>query len=420
MGKKSAPSGVKNAESGFDQIGDMTREQAEQQWKWANERQEYDQGRWRDTQGAREGIEEGQLEWAGGAFDRAAQDRARSDADRARYEELYQPLEEQYLQDVAGYDTASRRTSASAAAQAEVASQAEASRTNALRRLESYGVDPSQTRNAALDSGIRMEEAKAKALAGTQARRDVESTGLAMKEGTVGAGRALDAQSRQNAAMAAGDAGAGYAIPEFGANQVDMWGQGNDAMGGWGQALGHQAELASQQQANKQKARSGIGSAIGTGAGYYFGGPAGGAVGGAIGGMLAEGGEVKRLGYAGGGEVSGPGGPKDDAIPINVSDGEFVIPEEVVRRKGTEFFDKIIEKVKTENAEREQNAQVTADAMAIPPPEAVAPEGMPNPGMAEGGEVRRPLMFNQGGEVIGYADGGEVGYPPPPNAAGGI
>jgi len=46
--------------------------------------------------------------------------------------------------------------------------------------------------------------------------------------------------------------------------------------------------------------------------------------------------------YSEGGPVIGQGGPKDDAIPARLSNGEYVIPADVVARKGTEFFDKLL------------------------------------------------------------------------------
>ena len=42
------------------------------------------------------------------------------------------------------------------------------------------------------------------------------------------------------------------------------------------------------------------------------------------------------------GEVRGPGTGTSDSIPARLSDGEYVIPAEVVRRKGTDFFDKLL------------------------------------------------------------------------------
>ncbi len=48
--------------------------------------------------------------------------------------------------------------------------------------------------------------------------------------------------------------------------------------------------------------------------------------------------------FADGGEIDGPGTGTSDSIPIRASDGEYIIPADVVRRKGTEFFDKLVDK----------------------------------------------------------------------------
>ena len=44
------------------------------------------------------------------------------------------------------------------------------------------------------------------------------------------------------------------------------------------------------------------------------------------------------------GKVEGPGTGISDDIPAMISDGEYVIPADVVKRKGVEFFDKLLEK----------------------------------------------------------------------------
>jgi hypothetical protein len=48
----------------------------------------------------------------------------------------------------------------------------------------------------------------------------------------------------------------------------------------------------------------------------------------------------------GGGKVEGPGTGTSDSVPIRVSTGEYVIPANVVRMKGKEFFDSMLEKYK--------------------------------------------------------------------------
>ena len=49
---------------------------------------------------------------------------------------------------------------------------------------------------------------------------------------------------------------------------------------------------------------------------------------------------------ADGGPVNGPGTATSDSIPAMLSDGEYVIPANVVRMKGKEFFDTLIDKYK--------------------------------------------------------------------------
>ena len=47
--------------------------------------------------------------------------------------------------------------------------------------------------------------------------------------------------------------------------------------------------------------------------------------------------------YRAGGEIRVGVGPTADRVNINVSKGEFVIPAHVVKEKGTDFFEKLIE-----------------------------------------------------------------------------
>lgn len=295
-----------------------------------------------------------------------------SQEDRQRYEDLYQPLEEEYLTKTSEWDSPGRRNEQAAKAQAEVASQFESQRQNALQRLESYGVDPSQTRNAALDVGVRIEQAKAQALAAQTARDQTEREGIGMQGETINVGRGLPSQGLQYAgsALAASQAaqsggaawqGAGNAM----GNPGSWMGQSNQAIGTWGNTLN--AGYQNQMQAHDANSRNSPLNLVGGLAGAYIGA--------GMPGMFAEGGEAAIPEYSTrthGPNVQGPGGPKDDAIPARLSDGEYVIPEEIVRRKGTEFFDKLIAKTREALAEREEGAQVTRHAMALPPPEALA------------------------------------------------
>lgn len=63
---------------------------------------------------------------------------------------------------------------------------------------------------------------------------------------------------------------------------------------------------------------------------------------------------TRGLGFADGGPIEGPGGPRDDNLVIRASSGEVVVPADVVRAKGTDFFEKLKENVRTKDREREQ------------------------------------------------------------------
>lgn len=59
-------------------------------------------------------------------------------------------------------------------------------------------------------------------------------------------------------------------------------------------------------------------------------------------GLFADGGEVTPGAHAAkGGEVDGPGGPKDDLIPAMLSDGEFVLPVGTVKKYGLQRLEKM-------------------------------------------------------------------------------
>jgi hypothetical protein len=82
-------------------------------------------------------------------------------------------------------------------------------------------------------------------------------------------------------------------------------------------------------------------------------------------------GEIK--GFATGGFISGPGGPRDDAILARLSAGEYIIPAHIVATWGIDFFDRLIGR-----------------------------RGVPG--------VTRPGDGSQGIALPGFADGGLVGF----------
>jgi len=272
--------------------------------------------------------------------------------DRARYEEKYQPLEDDLINDAKTYDTQERRDQQMGMAQAGVATQFNAQRENAQKDLEAYGIDPSSTRYSALDMGMRTAQAAAQASAGTVASNRVEDTARALRSEAINIGKGYPGQIAQSYGVSQGAgqgaAGATNAATQTGANTMGtgvQWnGQGNQALAGWGNTL----NMGYQNQLDRVKANntsSGWGSALG-----LVGGLAGKAFG------LAEGGAVPdpQEGGAIPDEMSPSGGAIVDDVPARLNAGEFVIPDDAVSWFGEKHLYGLIDKAQRERDEAKQ------------------------------------------------------------------
>ncbi len=127
---------------------------------------------------------------------------ANAQADRTRYETVYQPLETQFVNQARDWNSATRSEQRAGAAMGDVRQAFESRRQSALAQLESYGIDPSQTRFQALDLGTRVQEAAATAAAGTQSRLQSEATGLALQGEAINIGKGYPGQVAQSYAGA--------------------------------------------------------------------------------------------------------------------------------------------------------------------------------------------------------------------------
>lgn len=160
---------------------------------------------------------------------------ANAEKDRARYESIYQPMEDKFVGQAKDWNSPDRANQEAGAAQAEVANQFNAARKSALAGLESYGIDPSQTRYGALDLGTRVQQAAATAAAGTQSRRNTEATGLALEGEAINIGKGYPGNVAQSYGTATSAGSAGLSAANTGLAT------GSNAMGSptaWG-ALGN-------------------------------------------------------------------------------------------------------------------------------------------------------------------------------------
>lgn len=198
-----------------------------------------------------------------------------ADQQRARYNQLYAPLQQQFVGAVQNYNSPTEAARARGQAMATVGQQYEAAGAAAKRQLQSYGVDPSSARFGALDIGTRTGEAAATAAAGTQSDVNRENTSLGLQAQALNIGNGLPAQATASNASATG-AGSGavnaatssYApyAPAI-ANPVAFGNLSTTALGQAGQFTNMGYNAAMNQYSANQNSSSGWGSALGTIAG---------------------------------------------------------------------------------------------------------------------------------------------------------
>lgn len=284
-----------------------------------------------------------------------------ADSDRQRYEDIYQPLEEQAALRAQDYASAERQEVEAGKAEADVAAQFAQARQTAEDRLEEFGVDPSQIRAGSVDKGTRIAEAAAQASAGNQARFRTEQYGDQLTANAINTGKGYPTQVL-GAAGQAGQSGnqatnTGLATTASGANTMgtgQSWQQtGNQGLGIWGQTLnaGFQNQLAAYQA--DQASSSGWGSALGLVGSFLP--------------MLAEeGGAIPDDMPEGGGPVPTEASPSMGAIPDDIpaqlegggparlNAGEFVVPKDVVKWLGEKGMQTIILKARKEMGDPNQ------------------------------------------------------------------
>lgn len=320
----------------------------------------------------------------GAALDRQEVSDKQAAADRSRYEQIFQPLEEQLAYDAENWASQEKKEAAAGRAEADVAQQFQQARQTAAQKLEQFGVDPSQTRQGALDLQSRVAEAAAQSGAGNQARNALDAQQLALRSEAINVGKGYPGQiaTQYGTALQSGNqaASTGLATTASGANTMGTgatWqGLGNQGLGTWGSTLhmGYQDQMA-QYQANQQNS-SGIGSALGLGAGLLTKFIPG----------LAEGGEVPGTaipiphdGIGVPNSASPSGGQGVDDVPAQLTAGEFVIPKDVMAWKGQEWAQKEIMKARQQS----QSAQTAPAQPQMGPPTGGPPQiqtAIPAPG----------------------------------------
>lgn len=270
-----------SAPSPDPQIGQAALMQAQTGQEWLDfARDQFDVGnrRQQETDALNKRVIEQQL----GIADRQDQ---WAQADRDRYEKVFQPIEDEFIAEARDYASPERQAQAAAEARADVLTAADAQRRGTERQMAAMGINPNSGRFAGIGRETELNTALAAAGAQNNARTMVRDKGLALKADVANMGRGLPAQSAQATQLGLGAGQSATGINQQGNNNffqtTGIMGQGfGGAMQGYaGQANTlnqlYNSQLnawSAQQQANAASAAGlfgGIGSLMGTGIGAY-------------------------------------------------------------------------------------------------------------------------------------------------------
>ncbi|KQS78052.1 hypothetical protein ASG32_26155 [Methylobacterium sp. Leaf361] len=315
-------------------------------------------------------------------------------ADRARYDTNYVPAEDQFLRTAESYTDPQKVNDRAAAAAGDVSQQFDVGRANAQRQLEAFGVDPTQTRAAALDLGTRTQEAAARASAMNTSRRQDVLTGQQMLGQAIGQGQQTAARGlqEQGLALQAGSSAVNsdLATTASGANTMGTAPQytsiANSALAGAASTTNQSYQNQLDRYKADQASSSGLGGLLGNGLGflaksYDSDGKLASKVGSLVSGIFAEEGgavpgrvrEAIRVDRAGGPdemhagirvtrEMSPSGGAQTDDVPARLNAGEFVLPADTVRWVGEKHLQGLIKK----SEEERQKAGAKPRVQALP------------------------------------------------------
>ena len=154
--------------------------------------------------------------------------------DRARYEEKFRPVEDQYIEEASTYGSPERQAEAAAQAMADVQTASAGARSSAQREAASLGINPLSGRWSGIDRAGELGTALATAGAANNARTMVRDKGLALKADLANLGRGVSSQALQTAAGATGTQNSALTASNTGAGLAI--GAGNTAIGNTGTA----------------------------------------------------------------------------------------------------------------------------------------------------------------------------------------
>jgi len=279
-----------------------------------------------------------------------------SEIDRQKY----RALEDKMVSDAMGTDRTDLRNQYAGRAASDVEQATTAARSIAARNLSRMGINPNAARFADLNNQMTIQSAGMRAGAMNNARMAADQVIDAKRMNAISLGRNLPAT--QLSAIGAGSNVGNSNAALFNSQNAPMFQGYQGAMGGLQGALGAQSGIANVMNMGYQNelaaynannaGMSGLGSLVGAGIGMYTGGGFG--FGRADGGEIGDERDAAIKNETGeGGKVVGPGTGTSDSVralnrdngdPILLSNGEYILPADTVRKVGKKALDDLVEK----------------------------------------------------------------------------
>jgi hypothetical protein len=141
-------------------------------------------------------------------------------ADRDRWESVFKPLEDQFVQEAKDVDSPERLDQAAATARADVQSASAAQRGASERQMASMGVSPDSGRFAGADRALGLGTALGSVDAQNRARDTLRAKGTAMRADAINLGKGLPASAAS--LVGAGLGAAGQPLAQLNASQGIM------------------------------------------------------------------------------------------------------------------------------------------------------------------------------------------------------
>jgi hypothetical protein len=216
-----------------------------------------------------------------GQLDTATQGQQWANQDRQRYQDVFQPLQDQFIQTAQNYASPGKQQEAAAEAGADQQQAAKNANAANTRQMASMGINPNSGRFQGITSAQNTANALGVASAENSARQNVRDTGLQLQQTAANMGNGLPGSAISNAGLGlnAGNAAEGNinAANSSWLGNIGIMGQG---YGGAMQGYNNQGNMLNSQYGNQiqgynaqQQANGsmwgGIGSLVGTGIGAW-------------------------------------------------------------------------------------------------------------------------------------------------------